>query len=345
MGMEYPKSNCFEKHPFISIFFVNVTICFILWLVLSLKLSINGEPKRSLKTILLHRYYSGIIDNNVGRYIKLRELAPNQTITDRPSKSYLLKLDNSYLIRQPYHMQIDQHGFIKPSDIHPNPDLKIVFLGGSTTECRYMQETERFPYLVGRALEAKLGKRVNSYNGGVSANESKHSLNILFNKVLSLKPDVVVFMHNINDLVILRSQGTYDYQNSLKSHVQTAHNLFTQVEIPQLSRHGSDDDLKNAFRKNLLTFIAIARIHEIKPVLMTQASRGTDDDALYHAFNDVIRTVALEEKVTLVDLAQRIPAEKTYLYDHYHYTAGGSQLAADEITQQLLRLWQTSKKS
>lgn len=338
MGKEYPKKNRFEKHPFVSILLINVVICLVLAFVLSVKFSSNHQPKQSLKTILMHRYYSGIIDNNVGRYIKLRELTPNQTIIDRPSKSYLSKLDSTYLVRQPYQLQTDQHGFIKPSDIHANPDLKIVFLGGSTTECRYMEAVERFPYLVGRALEATLGKKVNSYNGGVSANESKHSLNILFNKVLPLKPDIVVFMHNINDLVMLRSQGTYDYQNSLKSHIQTADNLFSQIEIPQVSGHWSDEDLKNAFRKNLLTFVAVARIHEIKPVLMTQASRDTEHDALYHAFNGVIREVALQEKVTLVDLAGHIPPEKTYLYDHYHYTAQGSQLAAEKITLQLLTL-------
>ncbi|MFO1258422.1 MAG: SGNH/GDSL hydrolase family protein [Gammaproteobacteria bacterium] len=303
-----------------------------------------GEPKQSLKTILLHRYYGQIIDKNVGRYIKLRELPPNQTITDRPSVTYLSKLDNSYLIRQPYHMEVDQHGFIKPSDIHVDPDLKIVFLGGSTTECRYMQAEERFPYLVGRALEAKLGKSVNSYNGGVSANESKHSLNILFNKVLPLNPDAVVLMHNINDLVMLRSQGTYDYQNSLKSHIQTSDNLFTHVEIPQVSADWSEADLKSAFRKNLLVFISISRIYEIKPILMTQASRDKEHDVLYHAFNDIIREVALQEKVILVDLAHHIPPEKSYLYDHYHYTARGAQLAAEEITEQLLPLWLTPIK-
>ena len=50
---------------------------------------------------------------------------------------------------------------------------------------------------------------MNAYNGGVRGNNSLHSINIFLNKVLPLKPDVVVLMHNINDLGILLYEGAY----------------------------------------------------------------------------------------------------------------------------------------
>ena len=55
--------------------------------------------------------------------------------------------------QKPYVLRVDRQGFIMPSKIHDHPDLTIAFLGGSTTECIYVDEDNRFPYLVGRLLE------------------------------------------------------------------------------------------------------------------------------------------------------------------------------------------------
>jgi lysophospholipase L1-like esterase len=232
----------------------------------------------------------------------------------------------------------DQHGFIGPTEVHVDPDYKIVFLGGSTTECLYMEEKERFPYLVGRLLEQKMGKKFNTYNGGVSANESMHSMNILMNKVLPMHPTVVVFMNNINDLVVLRSQGSYWHTDSLKSHVQTSKNVFTRFELPVTKHNVSDEAIALEFKRNLETFVAVCRIRGIKPVLMTQANRVEKDD-LYHHFNDVIRQVGAEKNVLVIDLANKIPKSTEYIYDSYHYTAQGAQLAAQTIASALEEKW------
>jgi lysophospholipase L1-like esterase len=197
-----------------------------------------------------------------------------------------------------------------------------------------MDEQQRFPYLVGRQLEKALNKKVNTYNGGVSANESMHSLNILMNKALPLQPTMVVFMHNINDLVILRSQTTYWYTDSLKSHVQTAKNIFTRYEFPSNQKIYDETKISEEFKRNLRTFIAICRIRDIQPILMTQANR-VKDDKLYHHFNDIIREVGKKEDVLVIDLAKNIPPLPENFYDSYHYNAKGAQLASDIITKEL----------
>ncbi len=78
----------------------------------------------------------------------------------------------------------------------------------------------RFPYLAGRLLEQQTHLKVNSYNAGRSGNNSLHSLNILLNKVVNLKPDIVVMMHNINDLAILMYEKTYWNTNPSRSPIQ-----------------------------------------------------------------------------------------------------------------------------
>ena len=114
-------------------------------------------------------------------------------------------------------LRIDKDGFIIPSKKYDHPDLSLVFLGASTTECRFMEEDQRFPYLVGSLLEKKLGLKINSYNAARSGNHSLHSIDILLNKVMPIKPQIVLMMHNINDLVILLYEKSYWNNNSSRS--------------------------------------------------------------------------------------------------------------------------------
>ena len=61
----------------------------------------------------------------------------------------------------------------------------------------------------GSSWSRRPGARINSYNGGMSGNNSLNVIDLLINKVIPLKPDVVVFMENINDLSTLLYEGTY----------------------------------------------------------------------------------------------------------------------------------------
>ena len=124
------------------------------------------------------------------------------------------------LAQKPYVVRVDRQGFIMPSKVHDHPDLTIAFLGGSTTECIYVDEATRFPYLAGRLHGKQTGLKVNSYNAGRSGNNTLHCLNILLNKVVNLKPDIVVLMENINDLAILIYEKTYWNTNPSRSPIQ-----------------------------------------------------------------------------------------------------------------------------
>lgn len=334
--------NWFEKHPRIALIIINLVLVLVLYGLVSLKLFNNAateyQPK-SLKKLILEKHAASVIDRNLGRFIKLREYRPNTEIFERPSRDYMTHVAPNTIVRKYYRVATDSNGFIGPSEIHATPDHKIVFLGGSTTECLYVDEEKRFPYVVGRQLESSTGLKINTYNGGVSANESMHSLNALINKVLPMKPSVVVVMHNVNDLMALRLQGSYWYTHSRKSHVQTSREVFTRYEFhPDEMRVKPEAELIEAFSKNLQMFIEICKIHGVQLVFMTQANRVDQSDKLYHQFNDIIGHKARDNQVPLIDLAAHIPAEPAFIYDHYHYSEKGSLLAAEYISQQLLPL-------
>jgi lysophospholipase L1-like esterase len=248
----------------------------------------------------------------IKRSIKLREFNPLYRDVLVPDADALRMSDG--LEQKKFVLRVDRQGFIMPSRVHDHPDLTIAFLGGSTTECTYVDEDNRFPYLAGRLLERETLLKVNSYNAGRSGNNTLHCLNILLNKVVNLKPDLVVLMENINDLAILMYEKTYWNTNPSRSPIQERLPTFKTVgqdlrqtfylvrdlTFPNLSRelkkmspfgrqvkgdefHGvrgqkitiDQDLLVREFSLNLQTFINICRARGIIPVLLTQPSRLT----------------------------------------------------------------------
>jgi lysophospholipase L1-like esterase len=263
---------------------------------------------------LLARKNHGLINPaGIQRYIKLREFNPLYRDVLVPSQEGLRIADG--LAPESFVVRVDRQGFIMPAKIHDHPDLTIAFLGGSTTECVYVMEPDRFPYLAGRLLERQTHLKVNSYNAGRSGNNTLHCINVLMNKVVNLKPDLVVLMENINDLAILMYDKTYWNDHPSRSpliekppnfktvgkDLEQIFHLVRDITFPNLSRElkqlspfgpqGKRDEFQGVrgkkiiidqeflvreFSLNLQTFINICRAREITPVLMTQASRLTD---------------------------------------------------------------------
>jgi hypothetical protein len=119
-----------------------------------------------------------------------------------------------------YELRIDDSGFITPSIVHDQPDLEIAFIGGSTTECLYVRPLMRFPYLVGRMLEKRLGLKINSLNAGKSGNHTMHALLDYLGKVAARRPRFVVFMEAANDIGTLNRDETYWNERKSTSLVQ-----------------------------------------------------------------------------------------------------------------------------
>jgi len=287
------QDNWFQQNPRKTLFLV---------VLISLLLVVAGA-----ETLLkfLHHRQGIVLETEVERrYIKLREPRPLQQMRLRFPKNYLPYTDNAF--PKIYRVDIDANGFIKPSQKYPHPDLALVFLGGSTTECMFMDEENRFPYLVGAILEQQTGKRINSYNGGLSGNNSLHAIDLLVNKVIPLEPRLVVFMEDINDLSTLLYKKTYWSSNNVRAPLETLEKgkllgkLLKELLIPQLNEayrnfkgsvFSQEEDefaqdrgrklavdlagLAREFARNLGVFMDICRDWEITPVLMTQANRVT----------------------------------------------------------------------
>lgn len=264
----------------------------------------------------------------IQRYILLKEYEPLYSVSFVPPPEALR--DSDSLVNKTYYLRVDADGFIMPAKIHRQPEVTLVFLGGSTTECMYMEENHRFPYVAGRLLEQATGRQVNSYNAGISGINTQHCLNLLLNKILPLNPQIVVLMENINDLSTLLYEKTYWGENSprgtiisqkssaLKEIEKTLHLLRDRL-IPNLSReikehfqiHTPVDEffhlrkqkiaidkpyLLSEFRMNLEEFINICRANRIVPVLMTQENRlKTSPDPIIAAY---LKRIEINQGIT-----------------------------------------------
>lgn len=239
------------------------------------------------------------------RHILLKEHAPNTSITYPVSEYNAVGEPNGK--SKEVRFAIDEKGFIVPSNVFKDPHVKIVFLGGSTTECSAVAEKKRFPYLVGQ-LMSRDDFKVNTINAGVAGNNSIHTLNVYLNKVLIEEPDIAVMMHNINDLNLFLKGDDYWRTNRVASNLITEgrslnkalSNKFRSIlpnihsRLRNVSENFKPDPVSpprgpvkyverdtspvfQQFKENLLLFISISRIKGVTPVLMTQASRIKDD--------------------------------------------------------------------
>jgi hypothetical protein len=251
------------------------------------------------------------------------------------------------LVRKPYVLRVDANGFIRPSDRHTRPDLSILFLGGSTTECRYVDEEDRFPYLAALRLEERTGLRINSYNGGVSGSNTMHLIEALLAKGLALHPQVAVLSENVNDLATHIHFGDYWKSRTPRSllfdarpsgeperatprvllrTLKDAIAVHTYWHVRSLFERdaggGADefatvrgqasplsrDDALQSFSASLRTFVLVCRAWSVRPVLMTQANRLTDrPDA-------IVRTMAT---ASAADAGLDYPGFK-HLYDAFN---------------------------
>lgn len=253
---------------------------------------------------------------------------------------------------------------------------KILFLGGSTTECNEVDEEFRFPKLVGEKLTNSTGKKFRGVNLGVRGNTSHDSLNLLLNHPATRSSETIVLMHNINDRLMLSLRDSYhtfisppaltSWANVLSSLYSTAiaiweyasyqSNLvfmlnqslgvnpwtggrFAEGVVDEDSIEYNDPNIENSIRQyktSLRSFIAVTRAHNKTPVLMTQPLGRASTSQ--NMFNQAIRDVSSTESVHLIDLEQYLGSSNNGLFfsDDIHLNNEGSRVLSDFIAQSLL---------
>lgn len=249
------------------------------------------------------------------RTLILTEYPALTDYTAIPTEERMSQVDN--LEQKEFRLRTDALGLIVgPSDLENDPEepIEILFFGGSTTECFFVDEEYRFPYLAGRLLSESADRHVVTRNAGLMGKHSMRSNFDLMARGIRIQPEVAVLMHNINDLVqLIYVNGYFDgplsraliteqgesangpgviYRTAFNIKEWVFPNIYRilvqlvrgeQEEIDEWEGWRGNmvenfDELKLLFGNSLSTFISISRSNGIEPVLMTQFNRMDVED-------------------------------------------------------------------
>ena len=261
----------------------------------------------------------------------------------------------------------------------PRGKERVLFLGGSTTECNEVDEAYRFPAVVGELLRNQ-GADVEAINAGVRGHTSLDAINSLLNRSELASAHTIVLMENINDRLLLALKGDYgsglgvaspttghaiwqaaaatlaaiwDYL-AYRSNVlffainstswfgqgATSQGYVTERTLDELPP--PSEQHQQLYEANLRVFVAAVLALGKRPVLMTQAL-GTHS-AGQSLFNDSIRRVAGDTGTQLIDLDHKLPPSRAWAFlgDNIHLSNRGSSEVAQIITSELAPHYNTN---
>lgn len=111
--------------------------------------------------------------------------------------------------------------------------FKVITVGGSTTECHFLNNDKTWPYLLGEMLKKKFGK-IWLNNAGLDGHSSFGHQLLLNDRLLQLHPKVIVFLIGINDM---ENDGLtfHDKLNVRGQFPDLVHYLYNESEVINLA--------------------------------------------------------------------------------------------------------------
>lgn len=193
--------------------------------------------------------------------------------------------------------------------------------------------------------------------GTLSANENYIDPFILNNQVILDSDISKTLFQRIKAAIRTCVPNLYTliYSKSVNKRRRTIKKVTVNEQIEL--KHVDPDKIEKRverIRENYKYFITICKDNDVKPILMTQAGmfdienekllniyykqfNGKTDlpyqefRKIFHKVNDMIRDIAKEYNVVLIDLERLIPLDEKYIYDLVHYSEEGCHLVADVI--------------
>ncbi len=193
----------------------------------------------------------------------------------------------------------------------------------------------------------------NSYTKGISTRRSV----IEYDDLLEINKKPFYLPVNVIDKLKQSISQLYPnmYNNIKKVNLLSFLKNVDEFQNYRTKKNKIDEVIFKKFENNLNLFVSTTSIRGTNLILMTQFNRFTPYDSFvrreynesknvlsyenfifaYERFNDIIRKVASENDLKLVDLDSLIPKNKEYMYDSVHLTEKGSVLVSEVILKHL----------
>ena len=253
----------------------------------------------------------------------------------------------------------------------PNNTIRIIAVGGSTTLNERSHIVSGFDYA--KVLEKLLNKtetndkRYEVLNAGADAYSTAQSLiNIQF-RLVDFEPDVILLMHNINDLTanFFGNGADGDYANKylqpyfLSLELQTSRSLsgflyqsrlLTGLDIHRLfatkwsiNYTNSIDAGARIFRRNLTYIAQACKLHGISLVFLSQPHQKNvplydNEHRDFIRYNRIVQDVAKHSNSPFIDMFELMGDESKFFVDSVHFTPNGIKRFSSLLHNELLRL-------
>lgn len=193
----------------------------------------------------------------------------------------------------------------------------------------------------------------NSYTKGVSTRRSV----IEYDELVEINKKPMYIPFNVIDKLKHSMSQLYPnlYNNIKKVSFLNFMKNPDEFQNYRTKKNTIDESIFKKFENNLKLFASVTSIRGTNLILMTQFNRFEQDDIFirsvynasdnvlnyenfilaYKKFNDIIRKVASENNLKLIDLDSLIPKNKEYMFDSVHLTEKGSVLVSEEILKHI----------
>lgn len=264
-------------------------------------------------------------------------------------------------IKDPYQLWVPVEPFAKGRLLQKDPQTtRIASLGDScTASC--IDTTETYPSLMEKIANLKLNKKIEVLNAGVGSYSSFQGLKRFKHVVLPYKPDVITVFFGWNDhWVTFQEDKNVKFPNEfLIKLVNTAEKFrgYQFLNYLLTRKRNNNETLKQSLRvrpedykSNLDSIIDLAQENNIKIILMTAPHNLSNFEPtsyfpyskeillpLHKKYNAVVRLVAKERNIPLVDLeALAVNQDSVISTDGIHFTPFGCQFVAKAVLERLM---------
>jgi GR25 family glycosyltransferase involved in LPS biosynthesis len=278
------------------------------------------------------------------RHIRLREFQPNSDLVHAPGAQYLSERDAS-LTDEAFPMTTDADGLVLPAAPLSADGPTFIVIGDSVVESVFSHPQDRFCSRLQDLIRAAGVLDANVLNAGYSGATSLHSLNVILNKLVPLKPAGLIMMSGIVDVDVAHLSRSYWNTDCWLEPLAT--------DGPPSTARDSDKRAAADWtdRQRILTLISKTaeqfgvpfyfctiphrQVFSGEYVEKAFASRHAFDQqvAVRRAMNEVTRQSASSAGNVCFDLETVLQHRDDIFYDMFHLNSRGGPAAAEALME------------
>ena len=271
------------------------------------------------------------------RSIRLKEWGVSEYLLKKPEGGYSYLRKNCSI--KDYVVKTNEQGFILSVNDFEYSDAtsKYVFLGDSFVESMFIDENKRFPSLLEKKLWSS-GKKIVCYNGGYSGATSLHLINIIINKVVPSRPNVVFYTLPSNDAFCLDVDSGVWGRSKVASPFIPHETGFIDVDFGLKDIRSLIKSIHEILASFGITVVFVTFPHRfssfsgrfLEEKFKTQ-KRFISTVNNRNSTNEILRSYCKRRKVDLIDCEKKIHPFENFSQDDLHLDDNGSELMANII--------------